>query len=496
VDPEKQASRCERKAGKNDPCPTGSACVDGRCEPLLCSPLELCGDHIDNDCDGKFDEQNPPETEACGDREDDDCDGKIDEQPDPNNPEVCGNGRDDDCDGQQDEGHDQDGDKKPWCGDATMTGGGGTADCDDYDSTVAPGLPELCDGRDNDCDSRVDESDTGSLCSVGEECVQQRCVVPDCTVQGSSKKCRDGLTCDPSTKQCVATTGCTQGSCPNGTYCDSPSGECRAQKRRNGEVCLLDGDCASGSCLDFAALKISAEGSRICGSACCSDSDCGADERCFVPGTGARSCLPVSLAPPPFGSLQQCLDDGQCGGGQSCAVIGGQPLAAPVSSTRNDLIAPACRQPPRGTLQVGDMCLNESSCESDVCVPGAGLFVTNNVCSRVCGTTKDCDELTASGSILTGLVGTYCRFVEREPTRDIVPVCVVNRGELGHGAFGSQCSSGTDCLEGSCLGASGEGQGFCTMACCRNTDCPRLGGAPTLCRPVAFGASYEMRCVP
>src|SRR5262249_55182105 len=162
--------------------------------------------------------------------------------------------------------------------------------------TVAPGLAEQCDGRDNDCDSRVDESNMGSLCSSGKECVQQRCVVPDCTVQGSSKEFKDGLTCDPATKTSIAPTGCTVDSGPPGTFCDSPSGDCRDQKGDNGEVCLLDSDCASGSCIDFAALKISAEGSRICGSACCSDADCATDERCFVPGTGARSCLPVSFA--------------------------------------------------------------------------------------------------------------------------------------------------------------------------------------------------------
>jgi Putative metal-binding motif len=44
---------------------------------------EVCGDKIDNDCDGKVDEDCTPEckpvTEVCDDNIDNDCDGQIDE---------------------------------------------------------------------------------------------------------------------------------------------------------------------------------------------------------------------------------------------------------------------------------------------------------------------------------------------------------------------------------------------------------------------------------
>jgi hypothetical protein len=63
--------------------------------------------------------------------------------------EVCGNQLDEDCDGVADENCDQDDDG------VTTTQG----DCRDDLDTVNPNLPEVCDGLDNDCDDVVDGID-------------------------------------------------------------------------------------------------------------------------------------------------------------------------------------------------------------------------------------------------------------------------------------------------------------------------------------------------
>ena len=92
--------------------------------------------------------------------------------------EDC-NGVDDDCDGLIDEGHDQDGDHYTWCGGGIPE----LADCVPTDPTIHPSPPgavdgspgvavELCDGKDNDCDGKVDESPE---CQQTQTCAELGC---------------------------------------------------------------------------------------------------------------------------------------------------------------------------------------------------------------------------------------------------------------------------------------------------------------------------------
>lgn len=86
----------------------------------------------------------------------------------PNAPELC-DGKDNNCNGEVDEGiqsifyRDADGDGygDPLISSRSCTSPAGyvknNADCNDQDNTVFPDAPELCDGKDNNCDGITDE---------------------------------------------------------------------------------------------------------------------------------------------------------------------------------------------------------------------------------------------------------------------------------------------------------------------------------------------------
>lgn len=200
ADPASNAMGC--LAG-GTPCGVGTECneLDDRCDAAECPDADgdgardiRCGG---DDCDDADASRNPSATEICdAEGVDEDCDpdtfGDTDADGDgvvwdgccngtqcgldcddeddgtlPGQAETC-NEVDDDCDGDVDEElaldtyyRDEDGDG---VGDVAVSACGSFegfssvgGDCDDDDATRAPGLPEVCNGIDDDCDGRIDD---------------------------------------------------------------------------------------------------------------------------------------------------------------------------------------------------------------------------------------------------------------------------------------------------------------------------------------------------
>ncbi|QDG50363.1 hypothetical protein FIV42_06335 [Persicimonas caeni] len=156
-------------------CSSGPDCNDGD-DSIHPNAFEVC-DGRDNDCDGQFDEDHPQKGQSCSAGQGacaqsgtyvckaDGSGVECSASAGSGSTELCGDNIDNDCDGQTDEGFSN-------VGQACSSGSGscsvnGTIRCDASRTgtfcdtgggSSSGGSMEICDGVDNDCDGQTDEA--------------------------------------------------------------------------------------------------------------------------------------------------------------------------------------------------------------------------------------------------------------------------------------------------------------------------------------------------
>ncbi|MCK6573176.1 thrombospondin type 3 repeat-containing protein [Myxococcota bacterium] len=288
-----------------DPCPrnpqgTGDGDGDGLGD--LCDPCpRLAGDAADRDADGVGDACDNCPSVANADQVDSDGDGEGDlccagfGQPD-----VCGGG-DTDCDGMVDE--------DALVGQACGTGLPGTCAVgvivcvngrEMCDQTGDP-QPEVCDGRDDDCDGLVDE-DQRNACGGCGNAPRETCNGLDDDCDGTiddgapcpgSQVCAYGECRDPCrNNECDGDNFCTEGVCIDrcariecdfGEACDPQGGVCTdpcVGRVCNGELICHGGRCVEEDCRLTGCPEGDACAGEICVEDPCAGVECGADEFC------------------------------------------------------------------------------------------------------------------------------------------------------------------------------------------------------------------------
>lgn len=186
----------------------------------------------------------------------------------------------------------------PSCADADGDGDGfsvAQGDCNDANQDFYPGAPELCDGKDNDCDGQADAGECGAPgINSTEPCgtCGMRTLTCDSNCAWSAGSCEEAGTCSPGmsencanacgtgVKTCEgsctwgACVGGSSGECVSGTMAVTECGKCGTQTSTcsptctwgQPSLCVGEGSCSPGAVVP--CTNEYGDGDQACGPQC------------------------------------------------------------------------------------------------------------------------------------------------------------------------------------------------------------------------------------
>jgi hypothetical protein len=428
-------------------CQVGGLTCVGAVGPVT----EAC-DNLDNDCDGATDEAFPTLGGSCDNGQLGVCrqTGVVVCAPGGGTActapsgvpgtETC-NGLDDDCDGTIDEG------PLPLVGTECAPAAGvctpGLWECTAgvlVCGAPGSGVPETCNGADDDCDALVDESPPGSPLP-GEE---QACVEPGFEANMDIGECEFGSTeCVAGGLDCIGYQG------PSPEICDGLDNDCDGNADDFATCPSPTSACAAGTCVEpCGAGEFPCPGGFLCerlddvpvpGNYCvpdpCNGVTCEADEVCDPATRTCRDlCEGVTCRTGEECRLGECLDcfdlPARCMPGELCIADG-----EGVGQCQDNPCDPNPCQPDEvctnGTCMsgCGAGCPNGQTCVGGTCMADACADVT-------CTGGQVCDPSTGD------CVNPRCTGVQCNPGE----VCVLTSGEcIADPCLQTNCPTGQEC---------------------------------------------------
>jgi MYXO-CTERM domain-containing protein len=336
-------------------------------------------------------------------------------------PEMC-NGRDDDCNGLVDDG------TFPEVGKACVCPGlpldrvgvglckGGITVCAGVDGFQCQGCvlpqPEICDGKDNDCDGQADQE---AMCPSGFGCREGACTL---LCRPGEFPCPPGYECK--NNFCVPNR-CRNVTCGTDEKCDNDTGSCVELCYK--VTCQSGQTCVRGQCLD------------------CSNSDmfaCPAGQRCVNRNCLADPCAGVTCGVDQYCSNGDCVSL-TCGGGcpkdQKC--IGGTCRMYMCETV-------ACPSPLTQYCDFNDGMCKPNLCASKTCPPTACAKETGECMADPCGNI-DCPHDGCWSCALTPAGEPYCSLRQD---------CQYVRALTGNTGGGCACSTAETSPSGVSLAAA------------------------------------------